>query len=602
MARRQSNAAVPQALHFEHRPMRDGTSADESKRRKMIRWIKKTIGIKDEDKKREPSTHHHRPNHHCTKDAPAKETGTNGLAPTFAKPRKDRQPKDRKSRAQPRQTEGGSDEGSRDRSAKVTVLLCDEDLEMLSNASAPSSCRSDASSTSKRSNQSSSSSSRRIHDARTRRRGQEVVQRRYRPDEPHVLIIGGGIGGLCLAQGLKKHGIPFTVFERDPTPNFRTQGYRTRINHDGYEALKAMLPAESFEVFLRSTGHFFPGINCVDAHTARALPLMDAMIFPDDEDVSKQVFSANRAMLRTLLLSDLYEGTEIQFDMAFQRYHVLPNGRVQVHFENGEFVQGSVLVGADGTTSRVRRQYVPRHTTLLDMDSGAIYGKTPLTPAIQQLGLAADSTTIVTSEHPKMALIIEPQCKTRVDLRKFTGSMSGGESMQDDAGDHELLDLHKYLCWVLLGRADKFHLEEDLSVQDLYTMTPSDLAEVTKYLTASWHPSLRAIIERQAPEWCSFMRISTTSPEIRSWAPSVVTLIGDAVHTMPPAGNGGNMAFQDARVLCELFVSEGVSAETIAKYELEMQHRAREGLVNSIDIGMRLYDLPPVEEMCPVVY
>jgi salicylate hydroxylase len=42
----------------------------------------------------------------------------------------------------------------------------------------------------------------------------------------HVLIIGGGIGGLTLAQGLKQAGISAAVYERDRTVYDRLQGYR----------------------------------------------------------------------------------------------------------------------------------------------------------------------------------------------------------------------------------------------------------------------------------------------------------------------------------------------------------------------------------------
>ncbi|MGW2218931.1 NAD(P)-binding protein, partial [Nonomuraea sp. NPDC001684] len=33
----------------------------------------------------------------------------------------------------------------------------------------------------------------------------------------HVIVAGGGIGGLSLAQGLRKAGFQATVLERDPS-------------------------------------------------------------------------------------------------------------------------------------------------------------------------------------------------------------------------------------------------------------------------------------------------------------------------------------------------------------------------------------------------
>jgi len=42
---------------------------------------------------------------------------------------------------------------------------------------------------------------------------------------PHVLIVGAGIGGLTLAQCLRKHGISYDIFERVASPDARGAGY-----------------------------------------------------------------------------------------------------------------------------------------------------------------------------------------------------------------------------------------------------------------------------------------------------------------------------------------------------------------------------------------
>jgi len=46
-----------------------------------------------------------------------------------------------------------------------------------------------------------------------------------RTKEFHVIIVGGGIGGLTLAHGLKKNGISCAVYEKDMSRADRLQGY-----------------------------------------------------------------------------------------------------------------------------------------------------------------------------------------------------------------------------------------------------------------------------------------------------------------------------------------------------------------------------------------
>jgi len=70
----------------------------------------------------------------------------------------------------------------------------------------------------------------------------------------HVLIIGGRIGGLCPAQGLKQSGVSVAVYERDPSAHFRRQGYRLHMNPDGSHALHDCLPENLFKLFVATSG------------------------------------------------------------------------------------------------------------------------------------------------------------------------------------------------------------------------------------------------------------------------------------------------------------------------------------------------------------
>ena len=45
-----------------------------------------------------------------------------------------------------------------------------------------------------------------------------------------IIIVGAGIVGLALAQSLKKEGIPFEIYERDPHLHARASGWGISID------------------------------------------------------------------------------------------------------------------------------------------------------------------------------------------------------------------------------------------------------------------------------------------------------------------------------------------------------------------------------------
>jgi phytoene dehydrogenase-like protein len=69
-----------------------------------------------------------------------------------------------------------------------------------------------------------------------------------------VAVAGGGLGGLCLAQGLLKAGIDVTVYERDARLAGRRQGYRLHVDARAGLALEQCLPPESLALFQATCG------------------------------------------------------------------------------------------------------------------------------------------------------------------------------------------------------------------------------------------------------------------------------------------------------------------------------------------------------------
>ncbi|MEU4746170.1 hypothetical protein AB0G02_37715, partial [Actinosynnema sp. NPDC023658] len=91
-----------------------------------------------------------------------------------------------------------------------------------------------------------------------------------------------------------------------------------------------------------------------------------------------------------------------------------------------------------------------------------------------------------------------------------------------------------YLMVTLVATPERLGVPDD----ELFALPPEGLREVCVEAITDWHPALRELFARADRE--TFLPIALRAGErVDAWEPGPVTLLGDAVHTMPPAGGGG---------------------------------------------------------------
>jgi 2-polyprenyl-6-methoxyphenol hydroxylase-like FAD-dependent oxidoreductase len=352
-----------------------------------------------------------------------------------------------------------------------------------------------------------------------------------------VLIIGAGTGGLCLAHGLRRAGIDVAVYERDRTRADGLQGYRVGIDPDGSRALHACLPADLFATFVATCARaprFFT-ILTEGFSEVLSLPLRA------DTDPINSEKSVSRMTLRQVLLTGLED--VVHFDKTFTHFAQHDNGTVTAFFADGSAATGDVLVGADGTSSRVRQQYLP-HARIEDSGIRAIGGKLPMTGAAKRL--------LPDKVFQGISMVLAPKGYSSIlHVMEFPWDRAGIKP-GIASSDAELIarwpgllfdNTSDYIMWGFSAAAARFP-------RDLMSRRGAELIDVTVGMTGDWHPDLRALFRQSDPSTCFPIAIRTSAP-ITPWPSSTVTLIGDAIHTMTPGrGVGANTALRDAALLC----------------------------------------------------
>lgn len=360
-----------------------------------------------------------------------------------------------------------------------------------------------------------------------------------------VAIIGAGTGGLCLAQGLRNRGLDVAVYERDRTRSDGLQGYRVGIDPDGSRALHDCLPSALFDTFAATCARTPDHFNMLTERYDEVLSL-DGFARSGPDEVARER-SVSRMTLRQVLLTGLED--MVHFDKAFTRFDRSAGDTVTVHFADGTATTVDLLVGADGSNSRVRRQFLP-HATLRSTGLVGITNKVPLTPETQALltPKVLDGVSMVFAPGGYSCIL---------HVMRFPWDAAGAPKAGIGATDAEMIrrwpglqfdNSRDYISWGFAGAARNLPA-------DVLSMDGPRLQALVAELTRRWHPHLRQLIALAEPQSCFPLNIRTSEP-IAQWVTGPITLIGDAVHTMTPGrGVGANTALRDANLLCRNLIA-----------------------------------------------
>ncbi|WP_434440820.1 FAD-dependent oxidoreductase [Lentzea sp. E54] len=358
-----------------------------------------------------------------------------------------------------------------------------------------------------------------------------------------IAVIGGGIGGLCLAHGLRRAGVDVAVYERELSRTDRLQGYRVHINPDGAAALKECLPAEGWARFERSAGS---GGNGFGFLTEQLTPLLVLDAEPERH------YSASRITLRQVLL----DGLDVRFGKRFERYE--QSDDITLYFEDGTTASCDVLVGADGIRSRVRQQYLPHAGT-------------------EEVGITAVAGKLFLDEHDWIPRDLLVRANSIVPTGRCGMFLAAHDGLGHSDHDGLLFDnVRPYLMWAYAAR--------DLDVRNGLQ------SEVLRRI-GGWSPDLRRIVESSHPETVSQWHIRSSKP-IERWQPTNVTLLGDAIHAMTPMrGIGANIALKDAQLLARCITEGG---DAIARYEAQMYEYGFAAVRDSLRAARQFAEGSPV--------
>lgn len=338
----------------------------------------------------------------------------------------------------------------------------------------------------------------------------------------HVLIAGGGIGGLTAGLAFQKLGHQVSVFEQSAqldevgaglqvSPNgmrvFEALGVSARVEKDAFRP-------RSQELRFGKGGKRILSIPLRDASRARW---------------GGEYLHVHRADLVEALSGALRDRQADAIHLGQKVIGYLQDqNAVLARLENGATVSGDLLVGADGIHSSLRAQMIgpdkPQYT-------GHVAWRAVV--PVSQLGKDAP---------PESACVWVGAKRHAVTYRLRRGSLANLVAVVESRDPPSE-------SWTATGN------RED-ALRDF----------------KRWTPVVRTILEKATSlnRWALYDRAP-----LEKWSDGRVVLLGDACHPMLPfLAQGAVMAIEDAYVLARLVSKSGDMPKTLQAYEALRKPRA----------------------------
>jgi salicylate hydroxylase len=357
--------------------------------------------------------------------------------------------------------------------------------------------------------------------------------------KPHVLIAGGGIGGLSAALALLQRGFDVEVYEQ--ALRLEEVGAGVQLSPNGTRALHAMGVLEQ----LAELSCTAEGKGVRHWKTGETWKLFDL----GAEAIERYGFPY-LTVWRPDLLDALADGVRREnsdaVHLGARCVGVLrEESGVSLLLENGRQVRGDALVGADGVHSKIRRALFgagdPQFSGLI-----AWRGVIPMSALPGRMARMVGTNWVGPGGH----IVHYPL--HRGELMNFVGIIERGDWQIES--------------WSTRGAAAGCHRD-----------------------FAGWHDDVHHLIAN-APllyKWALMVR-----EPMEQWSAGPVTLLGDACHPMlPMLAQGAVMAIEDgfflARCLERWFDDP---ATAFARYERARQERTRRVVLGSAENARRFHN------------